>query len=89
FVANYSGMSSTLALMLAEVSVQPEKAGRFTRALRHAIAELVPAVSMIGVFVLVAALSGTILPPTGFLIGVLVCAALLTMLLWRWCVRIH
>ncbi|WP_321890704.1 cation:proton antiporter [Paraburkholderia tropica] len=81
--------TQSLALMLAEVSVQPEKAGRFTRALRHAIAELVPAVSMIGVFVLVAALSGTILPPTGFLIGVLVCAALLTMLLWRWCVKIH
>ncbi|CAM2179232.1 monovalent cation:H+ antiporter-2, CPA2 family [Paraburkholderia sacchari] len=81
--------TKTLALLLAEVSVKPEKAGRFTRALRHAIAELVPAVSMIGVFVLVAALSGTILPPTGFLIGVLVCAAALTMLLWRWCVRIH
>jgi monovalent cation:H+ antiporter-2, CPA2 family len=81
--------TQSLALLLAEVSVQPEKAGRFTRALRHAIAELVPAVSMIGVFVLVAALSGTILPPTGFLIGVLVCAALLTMLLWRWCVKIH
>ncbi|NLP62349.1 cation:proton antiporter [Paraburkholderia sacchari] len=81
--------TKTLALLLAEVSVQPEKAGRFTRALRHAIAELVPAVSMIGVFVLVAALSGTILPPTGFLIGVLVCAAALTMLLWRWCVKIH
>ncbi|MDR3100855.1 MAG: cation:proton antiporter [Paraburkholderia sp.] len=81
--------TKSLALLLAEVSVQPEKAGRFTRALRHAIAELVPAVSMIGVFVLVAALSGTILPPTGFLIGVLVCAAVLTMLLWRWCVKIH
>ncbi|MBN3855604.1 MULTISPECIES: cation:proton antiporter [unclassified Paraburkholderia] len=81
--------TQSLALLLAEVSVQPEKAGRFTRALRHAIAELVPAVSMIGVFVLVAALSGTILPPTGFLIGVLVCAAVLTMLFWRWCVKIH
>lgn len=81
--------TQSLALLLAEVSVQPEKAGRFTRALRHAIAELVPAVSMVGVFVLVAALSGTILPPTGFLIGVLVCAALLTMLFWRWCVKIH
>ncbi|QGZ62023.1 cation:proton antiporter [Paraburkholderia acidisoli] len=81
--------TQSLALLLAEVSVQPEKAGRFTRATRRAIAELVPVISMIGVFVLVAALSGTILPPTGFLIGVLVCAALLTMLLWRWCVKIH
>ena len=81
--------TQSLALLLAEVSVQPEKAGRFTRAIRHLIAELVPVVSMIGVFLLVAALSGTILPPTGFLVGVLVCAAALTMLLWRWCVKIH
>lgn len=81
--------TQSLALLLAEVSVQPEKAGRFTRATRRAIAELVPIVSMIGVFVLVAGLSGTILPPAGFLVGVLVCAAALTMLLWRWCVKIH
>lgn len=81
--------TQSLALLLAEVSVQPEKAGRFTRALRHAIAELVPALSMVGVFVLVAGLSGTILPPTGYLIGVLAGAAVLTMLLWRWCVKIH
>ena len=81
--------TQSLALLLAEVSVQPEKAGRFTRAIRHVIAELVPVVSMFGVFLLVAALSGTILPPTGLLVGVLVCAAALTMLLWRWCVKIH
>ena len=81
--------TQSLALLLAEVSVQPERAGRFTRAIRHVIAELVPVVSMVGVFLLVAALSGTILPPTGFLVGVLVCAAALTMLLWRWCVKIH
>ncbi|MFT0169052.1 cation:proton antiporter [Paraburkholderia mimosarum] len=81
--------TQSLALLLAEVSVHPEKAGRFTRAIRHVIAELLPVVSMFGVFLLVAALSGTILPPTGFLIGVLVCAAALTMLLWRWCVKIH
>ncbi|WP_028226759.1 cation:proton antiporter [Paraburkholderia ferrariae] len=81
--------TQSLALLLAEVSVQPEKAGRFTRALRHAIAEVVPVLAMVGVFLLVAGLSGTILPPTGYLIGVLVGAAALTMLLWRWCVKIH
>ncbi len=81
--------TKSLALLLAEVSVQPAKAGRFTRAIRHAIAELVPVASMVGVFLLVAALSGAILPPTGLLVAVLVCAAGLTMLLWRWCVRIH
>ncbi|WJF90973.1 cation:proton antiporter [Paraburkholderia bonniea] len=81
--------TKSLALLLAEVSVQPAKAGRFTRALRYAISDLVPVVSMVGVFLLVAALSGAILPPTGLLIAVLVCAALLLMLMWRWCVKIH
>jgi CPA2 family monovalent cation:H+ antiporter-2 len=69
--------TKSLALLLAEVSVQPAKAGRFTSALRYAISDLVPVVSMIGVFLLVAALSGAILPPTGLLVAVLVCAALL------------
>ncbi|MDQ7978767.1 cation:proton antiporter [Paraburkholderia sp. SARCC-3016] len=81
--------TKSLALLLAEVSVQPAKAGLLTRALRYAISDLVPVVSMVGVFLLVAALSGTILPPTGLLIVVLVCAALLVTALWRWFVRIH
>jgi monovalent cation:H+ antiporter-2, CPA2 family len=79
----------SLALLLAEVSVQPANAGRFTRAIRYSISDLVPVVSMVGVFLLVAALSGGILPPTGLLAAVLVCAALLLALLWRWCVKIH
>jgi CPA2 family monovalent cation:H+ antiporter-2 len=81
--------TKSLALLLAEVGVQATTAGRFTSALRYAIADLVPIVSMIGVFLLVAALSGSILPPTGLLVAVLVCAALLLALVWRWCVRIH
>jgi CPA2 family monovalent cation:H+ antiporter-2 len=81
--------TKSLALLLAEVSVQPARAGRLTRALRYAIADLVPIVSMVGVFLLVAALSGAILPPTGLLVAVLVCAGLLMTVLWRWCVRIH
>ncbi len=81
--------TKSLALLLAEVSVQPAKAGRLTSALRYAIADLVPVASMVGVFLLVAALSGAILPPTGLLVVVLVCAALLMTVLWRWCVRIH
>ena len=49
----------------------------------------IAAAGSVGVFLLVAALSGTILPPTGLLIAVLVCAALLVTALWRWFVRIH
>ncbi|WP_114810180.1 cation:proton antiporter [Paraburkholderia kururiensis] len=81
--------ATSLAMLLAEVSVQPATAGRFTGAIRQTIAQLVPVVSMIGVFLLVAALSGAILPPVGLLAAVLVCAALLMAVLWRWCVKIH
>ena len=69
--------------------MQPATAGRFTSALRYAISDLVPVVCMVGVFLLVAALSGGILPPTGLLAAVLICAALLLALVWRWCVKIH
>ncbi|OLL30144.1 cation/H(+) antiporter [Burkholderia sp. SRS-W-2-2016] len=81
--------TKSLALLLAEVSVQPSNAGRLTSALRRTIADVVPIVSMIGVFLLVAALSSSILPPTGLLVAVLVCAAVLLALVWRWCVKIH
>ncbi|VXC31642.1 Potassium transporter [Burkholderia sp. 8Y] len=87
-VAVYRKLES-LALLLAEVSVQPAKAGRFTRAIRSAISGLIPIVAMFGVFLLVAALSGGILPPFGLLVAVLLCAALLLTVLWRWCVKIH
>ncbi|SEJ63333.1 cation:proton antiporter [Paraburkholderia diazotrophica] len=81
--------TKSLALLLAEISVQPAKAGRFTSAIRNAISDLVPVVSMLGVFLLVSALSSAILPPTGLLVAVLLVAALLLAVLWRWCVRIH
>ncbi|CCD39199.1 Kef-type K+ transport system, predicted NAD-binding component [Candidatus Paraburkholderia kirkii UZHbot1] len=87
-VAVYRKLES-LALLLAEVSVQPAKAGRFTRAIRSAISGLIPIVAMFGVFLFVAALSGSILPPFGLMVGVLLCAALLLTVLWRWCVKIH
>ncbi|MBV8627592.1 MAG: cation:proton antiporter, partial [Paraburkholderia sp.] len=79
----------SLALLLADVSMQPAKGGRFTAAIRYTVSDLVPVVSMVGVFLLVAALSGAILPPTGLLVVVLACAAVLMRLLWRWCVKIH
>lgn len=87
-VAVYRKLGS-LALMLAEVGVQPAKAGRFTSALRSAISGLIPVLAMFGVFLLVTVLSGVILPPFGLMIAVLLCAALLLTVLWRWCVKIH
>lgn len=78
-----------LAMLLADVNVQPAKAWRLNTAIRHVIAQLLPLVAMTGVFLLVAALSGAILPPNGLLVVVLVCAVGLALLLRRWCIRIH
>ena len=45
--------------------------------------------AMLGVFLLVAALSGSILPPTELLIIVLVLVACVLGVMWRWFIRIH
>ncbi|MGI4859484.1 MAG: cation:proton antiporter [Janthinobacterium lividum] len=87
-VAVYRKLKS-LSLLLAEIGVQPALAGRFTSGLRRAIAELVAGMAMLGVFVLVVALSGRILPPVDLLIAVLAAAAVLLGVTWRWWVRIH
>ncbi len=87
-VAVYRKVKS-LALLLAEMSVRPTVTGEFTASIRRALAELVPATAMVGIFLMVAVLSSGILPPIELLIIVLSCAALLLLLLWRWLVRIH
>jgi len=79
----------TLALLLAEVSVTPRHAGRFTGGLRRVIAECVPIFGMFGIFLLMVALSGRILPPRDLLIVVLAAAAVLLGITWRWFVRVH
>lgn len=87
-VAVYRKFKS-LAMLLAEVSVRPAVTGRFTKGIRCVLAELIPVAAMGGIFVLVAALSSSILPPADLLIAVLVCATLLLFVMWRWFVRIH
>jgi len=87
-VAVYRKLKS-LSLLLAEISVQPALAGRFTQHIRRVMAEVVPAFAMMGIFILLVALSGRILPPTDLLIVVFAAAAILSCVLWRWFVRVH
>lgn len=87
-VAVYRKLKS-LSLLLAEISVQPALAGRFTQHIRRVMAEVVPAFAMIGIFIMLVGLSGRILPPTDLLIVVLAAAAILSCVLWRWFVRVH
>ncbi len=87
-VAVYRKFKS-LGMLLAEISVRPAVAGRFTTGIRRVLTELIPAVAMLGVFLFLTALSRGILPPTELLFVVLGCAAFLLVIMWRWFVRIH
>ncbi|WP_314409261.1 cation:proton antiporter [Pseudomonas kuykendallii] len=78
-----------LSMLLAELSVRPEKAGRHTARVRKVIAELIPLLSLAGIMLLVMALSASILP-TGELLTVIgLLAAGVIALLWRWFIRVH
>ncbi|MBU6494429.1 MAG: cation:proton antiporter [Burkholderiales bacterium] len=87
-IAVYRKLKS-ISLLLAELSVRPAVTGRHTAHMRRAVAEIIPAAAMVGVMLLVAALSASILPSTEMLL-LLVCGALLlAILLRRWFIRIH
>jgi CPA2 family monovalent cation:H+ antiporter-2 len=78
-----------LSMLLAEMSVRPEKAGRHTARVRKVIAELIPLLSLAGIMLLVMALSASILPTGELLIVIGLLAAGVIALLWRWFIRVH
>ncbi|AYC34935.1 cation/H(+) antiporter [Pseudomonas cavernae] len=78
-----------LAMLLAELGVRPEQAGRHTLRVRRAIAELIPLLSLAGILVLLMGLSASILPTIELLVVIGVLAAGLIALLWRWFIRVH
>jgi CPA2 family monovalent cation:H+ antiporter-2 len=78
-----------LSMLLAELGVRREHAGAQTDRVRRVLAEVIPAAALVGILFLIAALSARILPPRELLLLVLVIAAALTAVLWRWFVKIH
>ncbi|NNA67120.1 cation:proton antiporter [Pseudomonas gessardii] len=78
-----------LSMLLAEMSVKPEMAGRHTQRVRRVIAELIPILSLLVIFLLLAALSASILPTNKLLVLIAVVAAAVAAVLWRWFIRIH
>lgn len=79
----------TLSMLLAELGVKPEKAGRHTARVRRVISEIIPLLSLAGMMVLLAALSSSILPPGELLVVVVLVAGLVIAVLWRWLIRVH
>lgn len=78
-----------LSMLLAEMSVKPEMAGRHTQRVRRVIAELIPIISLLVIFLLLAALSASILPTNKLLVLIAVVTAAVAAVLWRWFIRIH
>ncbi|MGY2135384.1 cation:proton antiporter [Pseudomonas reactans] len=78
-----------LSMLLAEMSVKPEMAGRHTQRVRRVIAELIPILSLLVIFLLLAALSASILPTNKLLVLIAVVTAGVAAVLWRWFIRVH
>lgn len=78
-----------LSMLLAEMGVKPEMAGRHTERVRRVIAEVIPLLSLLVIFLLLAALSASILPTSELLILIVVVAAVVAAVLWRWFIRVH
>ncbi|KAF1012625.1 MAG: putative cation/proton antiporter YbaL [Pseudomonas fluorescens] len=78
-----------LSMLLAELSVKPEMAGRHTQRVRRVIAELIPLLSLLVIFLLLAALSASILPTNKLLVLIAVVTAAVAAVLWRWFIRVH
>jgi len=78
-----------LSMLLAEMSVKPEMAGRHAQRVRRVIAELIPILSLLVIFLLLAALSASILPTNKLLVLIAVVTAAVAAVLWRWFIRVH
>jgi len=78
-----------LSMLLAEMGVKPEMAGRHTARVRKVIAEVIPLLSLLVIFVLLAALSASILPTNELLILIVIIAAIVAAVAWRWFIRVH
>ena len=78
-----------LSMLLAEMGVKPEMAGRHTQRVRRVVAEVIPLLSLLVIFLLLSALSASILPTSELLLVIAVVAAVVVSLLWRWFVRVH
>jgi CPA2 family monovalent cation:H+ antiporter-2 len=87
-IATYRKLEA-LSMLLGELGMNLPPAGRYKVGVRHVIFRMIPALSIAGILILIAALSASILPPAEWLLLVLVGAAVLTALLWKPFIKLH
>lgn len=78
-----------LAMLLAEMSVGDDFAGRHTYKVRRIIAEVIPVASLALLFVVLATLSASMLPTLEMLLVIVLVTLGVAALLWRWMIRLH
>lgn len=78
-----------LSMIISEITVKSQKSGEYNIKLRGIIAEIIPMVSMLGISLMLVALSASILPPLGLLIVVSLIIIVLFAILWRWFIKLH
>ena len=81
--------TKALGMIFAEMAVRPGKEGQYTERLRRIVAEIIPVISILGVVILLFALSASILPSRDLLVLVMVLAILVGAFLWRWFIKLH
>ena len=87
-IATYRKLQA-LAMLLAEVSVNPEFAGAYTSGVRRVISEVIPVMAIVGIMLLIFVLSASMLTALNLLMFVLLGAAGLMWLLWSRFVKLH
>ena len=87
-IATYRKLKA-LGMLLAELGVPESRAGRHTPKVRAVLAEVFPVLSLLLLFLLISALSSSLLPPVELLIAGVAGVALLGALLWRRMVVLH
>jgi CPA2 family monovalent cation:H+ antiporter-2 len=78
-----------LSMLLAEVGVKPQVAGRHTENVRRVVSELIPVAAIVGLLAFLTALSTSILPPAGLLIPVLIVVGIIAAVLWGRFIKLH
>jgi CPA2 family monovalent cation:H+ antiporter-2 len=78
-----------LSMLIAEMTLKPDESGEYNVKLRRTISEIIPAAGMLGIILMIIALSASILPPTGLLIFVLTIVVLIAAILWSWFIKLH
>lgn len=81
--------TEALGMILAELSIKPEVAGKLARPLRRFIATSLPVGLLLAILLLASLLSASPLPPLHLLLLVVLLVVILASMLWDFYVRLH